>query len=368
MRTGLAAVVLGVGMSVLFSPLRSGGREALAEPPMPSAPSLPPAPASPAAVAEAMFRLGQSDEDKGAFAQALLDHRASVAAAPESEWAQRAADRIAWLKARSEGDFGPLARLERVRRSPALASDPAALEALARDAASFPPGQVRTEARMLVAEAWLGRLQGPPYRPHTEEAMALLRAVSDDTSDAAGADPSTARLAERELVDALVGQGRLDEAAAEARAHADRLDPRFVKQTQALVRRRTLRTAAIVELGAFALLAGVALLRAKARGVASDAGRAVRRGAPVAVAFVAYLGAMGGVLASFYERGNAAPFVLFGLSVLPLLFLARSWAAVGSTRAAARAGRAVLCAVSVLAAAFLLLDGVNPTYLDGFGL
>ncbi len=44
------------------------------------------------------------------------------------------------------------------------------------------------------------------------------------------------------------------------------------------------------------------------------------------------------------------------------------WGAVGSEGAAPRAGRALLCAASVLAAAFLLLDLVNPTYLEGFGL
>ena len=35
---------------------------------------------------------------------------------------------------------------------------------------------------------------------------------------------------------------------------------------------------------------------------------------------------------------------------------------------AMRTGLAVLCAVGMFAAAFVLLDAIDPTYLDGFGL
>ncbi len=187
-------------------------------------------------------------------------------------------------------------------------------------------------------------------------------------SDDPAADPLSARLAEREIVDTLVSEGRLDEASAEAASHANRLDPRFVRQTRALVRRRALRSGALFELAGFAGLAGLALVRALRRGALGEARTALRRIAPVALAFVAYLAGAGGLLASQYESGSATPFVGLGLAVLPLLFLARAWGAVGLTRSTARAGRAVLCAVSVLAATFVLLDAVNPTYLEGFGL
>jgi hypothetical protein len=308
--------------------------------------------------AEALLQRAETDEDSGDFASALRHDRAAMAADPASVWAQRAAARIAWLRARSEGDFVPLARLEQVRRNPTLAADPGAVDGLAREADAFPPGPVRVEARMFVAEAWLGRMHRPV------DALRELRAVSDDPE----ADPLTSRLAEREIVDALVGEGRLDEASAEATSHTDRLDPRFVKQTRALVRRRTVRRGALAELGAFALLAGVALVRALRRGALGETRAALRTIAPVAVAFLVYLAGVGGVLASQYESGNAAPFVRLALAVLPLLLLARAWGAVGSTRAAARTGRAVLCAVSVLAVAFVLLDAANPSYLEGFGL
>jgi len=342
MRTGLAAVALLLGGAALLGEGCGVAASAAGE----------------ADEAEKLYELGQAEEDAGAFAEALAHDQASLAAAPASVGGQRAAARIVWLNARSEGGFAPLARLEQVRKNPLLASDPDAVASLARDAESFPPGQVRAEARMFVAEAWLGRLRRPA------DALAVLRAVSDDPE----ADPLSSRLAEREIVDALVAQGRRGEAFAEATSHASQLDPRFVTQTRALLRRRTMRTVAITELGGFAGLAAIALVRAFRRGALGDARTAVQRLAPVALAFAVYLAGAGGLLASQYESGSAGPFVRLAVAVLPLLLLARAWGSVGSTRRAARAGRAALCAVSVFATAFILLDAVNPSYLEGFGL
>jgi hypothetical protein len=249
-------------------------------------------------------------------------------------------------------------RLERIRSSPELGEDAAAVDALAQDARSFPPGRVRVEAEMFVAEAWIERMR------RVDDGIAELRAVRDDPE----VDPLTARVAEREIVDALDSEGRLDDAAAEASSHRNRLDPAFVKRAQKLVSRRALRHAAMVVLAAFAVLAGAALARARLRGTLGHAARALRRLAPLAAGFAAYVACAGGVLSSRYESGNAVPFVALGLAVLPLVLLARAWGAVGATGAAARIGRATLCAMSVLAVAFVLLDTVNPAYLEGFGL
>jgi hypothetical protein len=249
-------------------------------------------------------------------------------------------------------------RLEQVRSSPTLADDPAAIDALARELPAFPAGPARVEATMFVAAAWLGRMHRP------DDGIGLLRTVVADPE----ADPLTARLAERELLDALTDADRLDEAVAEAASHANRLDPRVVQHTRTLVRRRTLRRVALGELVAFGALAGVSLVRAYSRGALGDAGRALRRIGPTAIGFAAYVAVAGGVLASRYETGNAAPFLLLGVVVLVLVAAARAWSAVGSRRAIARAGRAVVCAVGMFAAAFVLLDALDPTYLDGFGL
>jgi hypothetical protein len=310
------------------------------------------------AVAEAFFLLGRLDEDAMAFPAALEDDRQAVAAAPNTRWALRASDRADWLRARSEGGFAPLARLEAVRRDPSASSDPAAVEALARDLEGFPPGQVRVEARMLVAEAWIGRMH------RAADAVGELRKVVEDPK----ADALTSRLAERELVDALVASGRIDEAAAEATAHSTRLDPRFVKQVQRLVVRRGVRQASRVVLALFALLAVVGLVRAARRRALPEAGRELRKLAPVALLFIAFIAVGGGYLASKYESGNASPFLWLGAAVFPLLLLARAWSAVGSQRPRARMARALLCGGAVVATAFTLLDVLDPQYLAGFGL
>ena len=312
----------------------------------------------PQAVAEANFVLGRMDEEDAAYPQALIDYRASMEAAPGTRWMMRASDRIDWVRARSEGNFGPLTRLEHLRHDEALSSDPAAVESLARDADGFPPGMVRVEARMLVAEAWLGRLHRP------DDAIAELRKVTEEPR----ADALTLRLAERELVDALVAQDRLDEAIAEASRRSSRLDPKFVKQVKRLRIRRAVRYGSAGVLGAFGILALIAMIRAGRRHALDDAWTGLRRLAPIAAAFVAFIAVGGGTLASKYETGNAAPFYALGIAVLPLVLLARAWSAVGSPSRAARAGRAALCGGAIASAAFMLLESLNPAYLEGFGL
>jgi hypothetical protein len=250
------------------------------------------------------------------------------------------------------------ARLDRMRNDPELVHDAAAIEALARDAESFPPGTVRDQARMFVAEAWLGRLQRP------DDAILELRRVAHDP----GADALTARLAEREIVDALAAAGHLVEAAAEAHAQADLLDPLFVRRVSKLLFRRWIRGAAIAVLGTFGTLAAAALAKAQRRGALGHARVALRVLAPMAVLFAAFVAVGGGLLASSYESGNAYPFLLLGGALLPLVLVARAWSAVGSERPLARAARVVLCGVGVFATAFLLLDMVSPEYLEGFGL
>jgi hypothetical protein len=309
-------------------------------------------------VGEAYLLLGQLDEDEGAFAKAIEDDEGALAAAPNTRWSLRARDRIDWIHARSEDSFRPLVRLESVRRDPAASSDPAAIDALAHDLETFPPGIVRVEARMVVAEAWLGRMHRP------DDAVAQLRFVVVDPKT----DVLTHRLAERELVDALAGEGRLDEAAAEARSHETMLDARFVRQVQQLVARRRIRRASVGILAAFGMLTLVALGRAAARGMLGVAGRALRDLAPVALPFVAFLTLAGGFLATKYEAGNATPFYLLGAAVLPLVLLARAWSAVGSPSTAARTARSLLCAATVAATAFTVLDQLDPRYLEGFGL
>ncbi|HEV3190059.1 MAG TPA: hypothetical protein VGY54_06155 [Polyangiaceae bacterium] len=261
--------------------------------------------------------------------------------------------------ARAEQGSAALASsLERIRSDPALSNDPATIDRLAQQAASSPADKVRGEARMLVAEAWLRRMNRP------EDAIRELRAVADDPTS----DTLTAQLAAREIVATLVARGELAKAESEAITRADRLDSKFVAQVGRLVRRRFLRAGSLFELGLFVTLVCIALFRAPKVPTRARVSSTLRKLAPLTLAFAAFLGVVGGVMASKYESGNAVPFLLLGLVALPLVLLAGAWAAVGSTRAPARVGRALLCGASVVATAFVLLDAYRPTYLEGFGL
>ena len=195
--------------------------------------------------AEAYFRLGVLDENDGAFARALANYSACIAVMPTSRWAGIARKRVAWLGERSEGRFTPLAHLQRVKRDPALANDPAAIEALASDAETFPRGMVRGEARMLVAETWLRQMN------RSKDAVDELRKVLDDPN----ADRRTAVFAERDLVDVWLAGGKLDDAASEVQRHP--FDPQLATEIQRLVHNRTLQRCGIV---AIVMLVGLALV------------------------------------------------------------------------------------------------------------
>jgi hypothetical protein len=256
------------------------------------------------------------------------------------------------------GDTPLSTRLEQIRNDPALSNDPAVLDGLAAQASAAPDTLIRADARLVVAEAWLGRLH------RKDDALGMLRLVADDPV----ADSLTARLAEREIVDTLIAQGRIVRAASEVRAHEGQVDPKFATQVRKLERRLWLRVASLGEILLFALLVTVALVRARRRHALRAAFDALRGFAPAAAAFAAFVGFVGGTLASQFERGNAAPFLLLGAAVAPLLLLGRVWSAVGAAGGPARVGRGIVCAASTLAAAFMLLEYCSPMYLEGFGL
>ena len=304
--------------------------------------------------AQAIYFLANMDDEDLLFDRALERYRASVARSPSHRYAPRALARADLLRHHAEGEFEPYVHLERVRRDPRLANDAKEIDALARQAATFPPGLVRVEARMLAAEAYLGRLGRP------DDGIQELRlVVSDPASDAL-----TTRQAERELVDALVSKDDLAGAAEAARAKG--VDAKLAKYVTTIVRRRALHRGAVALLVAFALLAGARVGRSAAR--FSSALPAVRAWSKLTVLFVAWLALFGGMLASQYESGNAAPFFVFGAVVSGISVIARTWGALGSPRRAARAGRAVVTSAGIFAAAFLVLESLDTKYLEGFGL
>jgi hypothetical protein len=174
------------------------------------------------------------------------------------------------------------------------------------------------------------------------------------------------RSAATRLVMTLADDGDLDAADAAGREFAGNIDPAAIKHAQAVRRRGHVHVAA---LGVLGVALGIAVLSlVAAYRLLPGALRAVRRIAHAVTFFLLYAGLLGGYLASIYENGRPLPFVLFAGFMLPLAVVFRMWSAVGSPRLAARAGRGLAAAAATLAVGFLVVEHVNPAYLEGFGL
>jgi len=215
-------------------------------------------------------------------------------------------------------------------------------------------------ALLLVSRAALAQAPDP----------AVLAAKSNEQlSDLAASprsDPLLRRSAATALVTRLAEEGRFDEADAAGRQFARVVDPAAVRRTSVLRRRARIQLGSLVALAA---AVGAALLSiVAARPSLPGAAQAVRRMAPAMIFFLVYAGGVGGFMASSYESGSAAPFLLFAGAMLPYLALLRTWSAVGSPHLAARSLRAVAAVAGALALGFLSVALVNPKYLEGFGL
>jgi len=307
-------------------------------------------------------RAGEAEAEMR-FADAQVAY-ASAGAGDSNRVAREAAARAAWLAAHAEGDFAPLRALERVRRSPALASDPQAVEALARAADTFPAGPVRVEARMLAGQAFVGRI------PRHARGRQLLRQVVGD----AHAEREVQAHALDTLIRSSVADGELDEGRADAARWSD-LVPREAGDLLAgRLRRRAARFAALASIALVALGAVRALARAaRARSTSRErARRAAPRAPRVGATVGAYAGvvAAGGGLAAIHsgEVAAATLFLALAAGLVPLLLTARAWSAQGGGGTRARVGRAMACGAGALAVAFLVLERVDPSYLEGFGL
>ena len=148
--------------------------------------------------------------------------------------------------------------------------------------------------------------------------------------------------------------------------HAPRFNPKFLQRIGRLhVRRAALRVADAV-LAGFAGLALLALGQAFRRGKGAVALHALRSLGPTLIFFTGVVALFGGALARSYESGTAGPFFLLAAGGAPVVLVARAWSSVGSDSRAARVGRALLGGGAAVAAAFVLLEAMNPRYLDGF--
>jgi hypothetical protein len=164
----------------------------------------------------------------------------------------------------------------------------------------------------------------------------------------------------------LADRGQLEAAAAAGREFASNIDPKAVQHVEGLRRRRHVHLGAVVAVG---IALGAALWSVlRARGSWRGALRAARAVAPLASFFLFHVALVGGYLASIYENSNPMPFVLFAALMLPTIVIARMWSAVGSTTPAARVCRGILSVMATFAIGFLVVEQVNPVFLEGFGL
>ena len=308
-------------------------------------------------LAEELYTTAEQEEKDLAFAAALHDYEASVAADPSNRWVLRANARARWLRERSEGDFAPLARLEHVRRDPTAQRDVATVDALAHDLETFPPGEVRIEARMFVAESYLTLLGRPTDGAHELDAL-----LDEPAVKAAGDAPLRAQAASR-LVDIAMSRGDVaaaKRAADRAGSGAAQLGARVTQWA----RRRIIERVSAGVLALFAIAGGVAAGRRLRGARVAALGAFTSRAALICV----YLAIFAAVLAGSYENGHTLPFIALPIAILPIAILARAWALAGASTNGARTLRAIFGAVAVAAAAFLVLDRIDVRYLESFGL
>lgn len=310
--------------------------------------------------AEELFRAAERADATLDFPRALSLYDEARATDPGSPRAPRAEARSAVLRRHAEGAFAPFARLERARRDPAFAEDARAVDALVADAQSFPPGETRVDVWVLAAEAYAARFGRP-----MDAAALLERVVADGHTD-----PVLAQKAARDLVEIHVARGDLAAAERAARAAGGRADPKLARDVARLARRKALHAGAVVVLAAIVVLAARAIVSAARRERARSRAMfgAVRRTLPVALAYVAYVAVSGAVLASRYERGTSAPFLVFGLVLLPIVVVARAWGAAAGGGRGARVARGLFCGIGVMGAAFLVLEAIDVSFLEGMGL
>jgi tetratricopeptide (TPR) repeat protein len=306
--------------------------------------------------ARASFLLGELDESSFAYAHAIERYRAVLAIDPGNWYAGAASARIAILASYGEG-LDELATLDRVRRDPRASSDRVAVEALSTTPFAHP--RVRAEARIFVAEAFVGRLRAP------DRAIAPALEVARDPTA-----PEAARGAGWDLAAAALREvGDLDRARREI---VD--DPAAPEHLRSLIvreiRRRALGTIAAAVLALSAIAAVAALADAIRRGRLEKLRAALLR--PSALVFVVVAPSVGGLLADAWEHGLGAPF--FGLAValggghvLSSLFRA----ALGDRGPGLRALSAVVATVALLSAVWFVLsraEARGTPLLTGFGL
>jgi hypothetical protein len=344
----LAMVVIA---GVLF-----GSFAARAAEPLPDAARGAAAAGAPSALSAARFEGAERARSEGRFEEALAGYREATAIDPSARFAVAARARASELEAHAEGGFAPFAKLEAVRRDPAKREDRASIEALERELGGFPEGRVRSEAALLVGEAFWHRF-GEPRR-----AIAPLTFALED----AAADRLTRSLALRGLATVWRDLGEIGQARDLLERYPD-LAPETLAEVLRLDRRGKLLAISLAVLAVIAAIGAGSLVHAARRlGGVREVQRAVVR--PLSVAFSLYLGGAAAILVHLRGEGDPRPFLWLGLGVLVMDVIARTWRlASDDRRAVLRAVRVVTCVAGVLAFSFLSIELTHEGDLSSFG-
>lgn len=307
--------------------------------------------------ARAAFALGELDERAFAYAAALAHYQAVLRLDP-AHWFSATARTRAQHLSLYVGEFAALAVLDAVRKDPRRADDAGEIDRLALAMAGLPPGRVRAEGHLFVAQAWVGRL-GAPARA-IEPALTAARTSPDPGIAAAAWDVAWL---------ALQRTGDLPRARVEIAA--DPRAPEALRRAVTVAVRRVRLHQVSVGVAAAALL-----------GAAFALGRVIRDGrlravfgrllAPRALAFLVLAPLGGAFVAEKWEHGMAPPFLAFGVGLVVVHACVSLWSAAfaRSPRAPRLVGAALYVGL-VLAAAYLALErseAYGASFLGGFGL
>lgn len=313
---------------------------------------------SPRAAAKAAFDRAEQAARELHFQAALDAYEEAASRDPTAPFAPVSRARADDLRAHAEDNFGPLAELEAVRRDPQKNRDAAAIATLERDARAFPEGRVRSEALLVVAQAYAHTLDAP------DRAAAALEVILSDRA----ADRGTRALALSEVITIYGKSGDLRAAERAVERQPDLL-PNLTREVRAGVRRER---GAKVCFGALAML----VLGAVWGGIrAVKRLRDVRALGPLvlpprAFAFAFYVGAGGAIFVRLHgSEGDPTPFLGLGLGIVVVSSLVRLWG-LGAAKpsrlgVAIRAGAGV---IGMLAVAYLILWRASAASLGPLGL
>ncbi len=307
------------------------------------------------AQAQAHFQQAERAAAEMRFEEAVEAYRKAEKSDPSAPFAATARVRADDLMQHAEGGFVPLKRLSEIRKIPPANLTPSHIVALEQDMEGFPPGRVRTEARLFIASA---------YRQYLNDRKGAIAAYERVLLDS-GADKLSKSLALSSQVALFREAGELDAALHSTERFAD-LAPNLYQEALRQVRRARIYTGAMVWLGALLFTGVLCFVRALSRFPLQSLKQHIIR--PLDLAFSFYVGGMGSILVRLHGGGDVRPFLGLGLGIAVLTILARIISlSLYTQRAWIRAFTALACALGVFALAFIVLEQANAGYLDGLG-